>query len=153
MADEPTQHGRRTGDIERRRWTDDRLDDLQELVRAFGPTVTMAAGHDAILREHTSDLADFKQWLADLDQRLTRRIDEEANAQAEFRREYRKHREEDQRAERKRAEQEAARQAKARKDRGVLIVSLVVAFVPVLVALIYAAANLLSHGATGVPTP
>jgi Flp pilus assembly protein TadB len=93
MANEQPQ--RRVWDQERRRWTDERLDDLADLVRAFAPTVTMVATHQANIDELRSDIVDFKRAMVDVEVRLCRRIDEEAKAQADFRREYRRHREED----------------------------------------------------------
>lgn len=130
MSDQSPQHGRREGDIDRRRWNDDRLDDLAHTVRAIAPLATQVARHDAVLDQLVGDIADFKSWITDVDERLTRRIDREAEAQEAFRKEYREDRD------------------RAKKDRGAIVVAAITAAASILVALIGAAVLLIQGGGT-----
>lgn len=69
---------------EYRRWNDERLDDLAQIVRGFSPVVTMVATHAAQIDAIRDDLAELRTTQAD-----------EARAAAAFRREYREDRETD----------------------------------------------------------
>lgn len=68
MADETPR--RRAADRDRRRWNDDRLDDLATQVRALGPSVGQLIGVEARLAQVTDDADDFKRWIGDVEARL-----------------------------------------------------------------------------------
>lgn len=122
------QHPRRRDTDRRERWGDDRIDDLAGSVRMLASMATQVAQHQAHIDELRTDIADFKVWLSDVEGRLTKRIDSEAEAWAAFRTEYREDRKAD------------------RKGRGVIIAAAITAAGTTLVGLVSAAVLLATGG-------
>lgn len=62
-------------DISRRRWTDDRIDDVVDEVRALRQVPTALAETRIRQENMQGELADFKTWISDVEERLTAKID------------------------------------------------------------------------------
>lgn len=80
---------RRRSDEDRRRWSDDRLDDLADDVRGLAPLVKQVAIVEADVRQHGRELADARQWIKDAEARLGVQITAVAKSCEDFRAEYR----------------------------------------------------------------
>lgn len=120
--------GSQRREYERRRWPDERIDDLAELVRAFGPTVSMAVTSAADIEALERDVSEIKASVGQLDdrvrssmsqmeRRLCERMDRDARAWGEFRREYRENREKDVQAREQEAQRREQDQAQAKATR------------------------------------
>lgn len=61
---------RRAADRDRRRWTDHRLDDLADEVRALGPVGGQVIRAEARLAGLVEEVDNFKGWIGDVETRL-----------------------------------------------------------------------------------
>ena len=87
MPDE--QPRRRDADEDRRRWSDDRLDDLADLVRAFAPLPLQVGIAESNIEQHNDELDDVRAGIKDLENRLVRQISAVSKSCEAFHAEYR----------------------------------------------------------------